>query len=650
MSGPFNVAQRETVKQVRADGNTVYGELISATFVVGANTGVLRVKVGDLANTFNTSNTVLGLTSLANATVGSITTNTSYSLAKGRVYANTETSIDIFRTRFGTSFAAGSTLTGAESGAQSTIVSVVEKPDTPAYGASAVINAPAQAANGTIQRVEVFDSGFGYTNSELVSLKTTGNPYIATGIAQLTRQGIGEGYWNDTGSFISTDKFIQDSDFYQDFSYEVKSTLSLEKYKDILKDTVHLAGTKLFGRIDRVGLANLEIVSEDVSDRNALLTVTGGNNNQLVRFEEISQYDGATKVANGYLDNVSVQITVNGANNEFVIGEQVSRPTYFANTSYGIIQSAVSDYSANSTTLVLGNVRGLFNSSGQLQTNFDRMQMTYNLTSYTGGVGGGSPINFAYPEVVYQSNGSANVGVGNITTVNSTHIIVKPALKLFVGNIAGTLTPGSNVYQRANSSSPNTAFGTVGLSNSTVLEVVDPRGQFVSGDKIYTTTGNAQVIALGGKSNLFTKSNTVIMRIGNLSDIGFTNNEIITQPATGAQGTLALGNTTYITINDVSGTFDTINPVVGSTSGVQADVSSINGPFAIIGATTGANAEIIAVQYNRVLTTLTVNSSVGAINTLTVANVAGHFTYNSVIQAANSSTNATITSVELQAY
>jgi hypothetical protein len=100
----------------------------------------------------------------------------------------------------------------------------------------------------------------------------------------------------------------------------------------------------------------------------------------------------------------------------------------------------------------------------------------------------------------------------------------------------------------------------------------------------------------------------------------------------------------------VSGTFDIINPIVGQTSNVQADVTAIEGPFAIIGAESGANAEIINIQYDKVLTTLTVNSSVGAINTLTVANVAGQFTYGSVVVGANSSTNAAITSVEIQAY
>lgn len=647
MSGAFNAAQRETVTQRRADGNTVFGELITATFVPASNTGVLRIRVADVANTFDTSNTIIGLTSNSSANVASKTSTTVLQLAKGRVIANTATSIDVFRTRFSVSFGAGSVIFGATSGAQATIRSLVEIDDSPVFGSSAVINSPAQSANGTISKVDVLNSGFGYTNGEIITMRAADRPYIATGIARLYKQGTGEGYWSDTASFISADKVVQDSDFYQDFSYQIESTLSLERYADVVKDTVHLAGTKTFGRINRAGDLNIDLDTEDLSDRNAVLTISGGNNGELQQYEEIAQYDGTTKVANGYIENVRVAVTVEGANTEFIPGGQVSRPTFFANTSYGVIESTYSDYNANTTTIYLTDVRGLFQNGGQIQTEFDRIQLTYDLTSF---INGNEPVNFAYPEVVYQSNGTANVGVGNITSANATHLIIKPATKLFVGTRTGTLAPGDTIFQRANTTAPNTAVGIVGLSNSTVIEVVDPRGQFEPGQKVFTSNGNAQVISVGGKSDNFTKSNTVIMRISNLTDVGFMDSEVITQPATGAYGTLSIGNTSYISVNDVSGTFNAINPIVGQASGVQADVTLIEGPFAIIGATSGANAEIIAIQEDRVLTTLAVNSSIGAINTLTVANVAGQFTYGGVIVGANSSTNATITSVEIQAY
>tara|TARA_R110000868_G_scaffold36678_4_gene129974 strand:- start:1477 stop:5142 length:3666 start_codon:yes stop_codon:yes gene_type:complete len=40
---------------------------------------------------------------------------------------------------------------------------------------------------------------------------------------------------------------VQDSNFYQEYSYQIKSTLPIGEYEQILKENVHLAGTKLFG-------------------------------------------------------------------------------------------------------------------------------------------------------------------------------------------------------------------------------------------------------------------------------------------------------------------------------------------------------------------------------------------------------------------
>lgn len=40
---------------------------------------------------------------------------------------------------------------------------------------------------------------------------------------------------------------IQDSDFYQEYSYQIKSSLDKSLYEKTLKETVHLAGTKMFG-------------------------------------------------------------------------------------------------------------------------------------------------------------------------------------------------------------------------------------------------------------------------------------------------------------------------------------------------------------------------------------------------------------------
>ena len=47
--------------------------------------------------------------------------------------------------------------------------------------------------------------------------------------------------------YIDSGQRIQDSNFYQEYSYQIKSSLPLENYEKLLKENVHLAGSKLFG-------------------------------------------------------------------------------------------------------------------------------------------------------------------------------------------------------------------------------------------------------------------------------------------------------------------------------------------------------------------------------------------------------------------
>jgi len=67
---------------------------------------------------------------------------------------------------------------------------------------------------------------------------------------KLTKRGSGiqKGYWNTTRSFLDSDKYIQDSYYYQDYSYEVKVAQTLDKYKNILYETFHPAASEMFGR------------------------------------------------------------------------------------------------------------------------------------------------------------------------------------------------------------------------------------------------------------------------------------------------------------------------------------------------------------------------------------------------------------------
>jgi hypothetical protein len=116
-------------------------------------------------------------------------------------------------------------------------------------GKSAVINIDASnniAGIGSIREVTILNQGIDYTTATIdASAKGDGN-------ANLTAE-IG-GLFVDSGRFTNDDgkvnfKILQDSLFYQDFSYVIRSGLSFDRYKEIVKEVVHPAGLEFFGEI-----------------------------------------------------------------------------------------------------------------------------------------------------------------------------------------------------------------------------------------------------------------------------------------------------------------------------------------------------------------------------------------------------------------
>lgn len=146
------------------------------------------------------------------------------------------------------------------------------------FGDNAIIDAETEFAIGRVKEVNVLSSGFGYVDYGQGSgvgpatfadgkgeLRTANNELISTGWIEATKQGITEGYWAGENSHLSgyrrqpgqtantaleyydSGARVQDSDFFQEYSYQIKSTLPLQEYEKLLKENVHLAGSKLFG-------------------------------------------------------------------------------------------------------------------------------------------------------------------------------------------------------------------------------------------------------------------------------------------------------------------------------------------------------------------------------------------------------------------
>ena len=118
---------------------------------------------------------------------------------------------------------------------------------------------------GGIVGVTLVNPGAGYFSVPVVSVNTAAgsNALLQTTLAPANNYntyskvtghivkngtGISPGFWSTTKGFLNSDKYIQDSYYYQDYSYEIRVNKTLDKYRDIIYNTFHNAGMELFGQ------------------------------------------------------------------------------------------------------------------------------------------------------------------------------------------------------------------------------------------------------------------------------------------------------------------------------------------------------------------------------------------------------------------
>ena len=128
-------------------------------------------------------------------------------------------------------------------------------------GLNATVRSTTEFSVGRISEVVINTAGFGYVDTSEAFLLDDLGEIQARGIIESTTQGKTSGFSSTLSSHLNgyrqTDNGlvyydsgmkIQDSDFYQEYSYEIRSTLGIERYEQLAKENVHLAGTKMFGK------------------------------------------------------------------------------------------------------------------------------------------------------------------------------------------------------------------------------------------------------------------------------------------------------------------------------------------------------------------------------------------------------------------
>jgi len=108
---------------------------------------------------------------------------------------------------------------------------------------------------GSIRAIQISNFGINYSTANAYANTTgDGNAILTPTISGL---GIRDGVWlNDDGKIDY--KKIQDSYYYQDYSYVIKSGLTFQSYADTLKQIVHPTGLQFFGEIQIFNAIDLQ--------------------------------------------------------------------------------------------------------------------------------------------------------------------------------------------------------------------------------------------------------------------------------------------------------------------------------------------------------------------------------------------------------
>ena len=113
-------------------------------------------------------------------------------------------------------------------------------------GNNAIVTAELNAGKNLVSAIDVTDSGYGFNTSEIVNFYTVQEPRRSgSGVAVVNSQGISEGYWSTRNSHLN-ERVLQDSYYYQQFSYEIQTGIDSSVWIDAFKLLLHPTGLKLF--------------------------------------------------------------------------------------------------------------------------------------------------------------------------------------------------------------------------------------------------------------------------------------------------------------------------------------------------------------------------------------------------------------------
>lgn len=187
---------------------------------------------------------------------------------------------------------------------------------------------------GDIQSINIIDPPIGI--DQTYSLDTSeGGSGANIDISRDTTKLI-PGYFRSDYGFLSSTKVLQDGNFYQEYSYVIKSSQTIDKYRDVVLDVLHPAGMKLFGQINIKFLIDLMIrdIQFDITFKPPLIVIESEENVSLGPttsfFDRMKcRFDPELVTADNYKD--------------LVVGDVISTPLKRYNIADSFYQSICRD-------------------------------------------------------------------------------------------------------------------------------------------------------------------------------------------------------------------------------------------------------------------------------------------------------------------
>jgi hypothetical protein len=474
----------EYVWQSNGTANTATGFVYQSSVVAGSGS----IKISDTTGTFVNTYSLQTLTTNASATIATVTPVTLVTTATGSVKTSNSSAIAVKRLNLTTEFYSNQNIVGKLSGSSATILDAAADYSTLPVGENAVVSANVQVANTVVSALEVVDSGFGYVQDETVSMSLDGGVYDVTARVVLNDQGQSEGYYETERGFVDGSSKIHDGEYYQEYSYEVRARIPLEKYSRVLKDVVHTAGTTFFGKVIFDSYADYEDSNLiPVIPRQYNVNVVSGNGTYVVG-EKLIQ-----STANGvYKGHTGVIVIANSAP-YIESNTQISTPSFSGNTSSATVVAVTSN--ATHSTLYTSMIEGTIDTGVDIEAVIGR-ELTINNIQQGNTVTG----SFAVGEIVYQSNTMGGTHSANGTVVAANNTLVE------IWTVSGTWTANSIVYGATSNAYANTAAVNNASNTYTVitsintLHIANVSGQFVQSSVITGAnsgaTSNASYISI----------------------------------------------------------------------------------------------------------------------------------------------------------